>query len=319
MTDTVDVVVHQMTVASSRALLIELRSTDPERPLPAFRAGSHLDLHLGGLVRQYSLLGDPAERHRYLVCVLREDGGSGGSDYVHRTLRVGERLTVSAPRTTFALDSGAARSILVGGGIGITPLLAMAEDLHRRRAAFELHCYARSEAELPLRDHIEQRPYLARTRFHYSAGGDSLRDGTPAYLADPTDAAVYVCGPTGFIDTVRVHAAAAGWAEDAVLVERFQAGAPIDLAGGEFTVIARSTGQRMPVDDGETIAEVLERHGYEVFLSCEQGICGSCLTPVLAGIPDHRDEVQTVAEHAANTQINICCSRSLSAVLELDI
>ncbi len=252
--------------------------------------------------------------------MLREREGRGGSAAVHDALRVGDRVRISEPRNTFPLDSAAGHSVLLAGGIGLTPLVAMAERLHREGASFELHAYSASEETLPLREHLASRPWASRVQTHYSATGDSLRAGAPETIASPQPGAVlYVCGPPGFIDAAVAYAAAAGWPEEAVRTERFVLAEPVELSGAAFSVIAASTGQEMGVGEDETIAEVLERNGFQVFLSCEQGICGSCITDVLDGIPDHRDEVQSPAEHASNTLINICCSRSRTPTLTLDI
>ncbi len=318
----VDAVVHSMALAGDRVLLIELRA--PTGELPGWQAGSHIDLHLSDsrgtpLIRQYSLLGSDADASRYLVAVLRERAGRGGSAAVHDRLRVGDRLRISAPRNTFPL-AAAARSLLVAGGIGITPMLAMADRLERDGADYELHAYSASMATMPLLEHAAGRPYAGRLVTHLSSTGDSMRAGAPPYLGAPGPGdALYVCGPPAFIDAVVGSAAAAGWPEESVHVERFELAEPLELTGDAFAVVAASTGLRMPVAEDETIAEVLQRHGFEVFLSCEQGICGSCITGVLDGIPEHRDEVQSAAEHAANTQINICCSRSRTPTLVLDI
>lgn len=314
---TLPVVVHAQTLASERALLVELRPVDGE--LPPAAPGAHVDLHLptppGTVVRQYSLL-DVTDPSRYLICVQREPEGRGGSRHVHERLRVGDGLTISAPRSTFAVQDGAHHAVLLGGGIGLTPLLGMAGWLHAQGASFELHCYGRGR--LPLAEYVARQPYADRVCWHDSDAGDSLRQAAPAWSITE-DTVVYACGPAGFLDAVRKRAADAGLAADRVRVERFTAEEPADLAGDAFTVVAASTGERMAVADGETIAEVLERHGYDVVLSCEQGICGSCLTGVLDGVPDHRDEVQTAAEHAANSQINVCVSRARTPVLTLDV
>ncbi len=313
---TTEVVVHAQTRASDRALLLELRAAGGGQ-LPAAEPGGHVDLHLGRLIRQYSLV-DVGMTDRYLVCVQYEPEGSGGSRYVHQQVRVGDRLRVSAPRNTFGLDVGSHHAVLVAGGIGVTPLLAMAGALEARGASYELHLYARGEA--PLREYIESQPYRDRVSFHDTSSGSSLRSGgRPAWTLSPDDTIVYACGPSGFLEAVTGYASAAGIAAEAIRSERFTVEQPADLGGDAFTVVAASTGQRMVVGDGETIAEVLERNGYEVVLSCEQGICGSCLTGVCDGIPDHRDEVQSAAEHAASTQINICVSASRSAVITLNI
>jgi vanillate monooxygenase ferredoxin subunit len=314
---TTPVVVHAQTLASEWTLLIELRPVDGA--LPPAEPGAHIDVHLptprGALVRQYSLV-DVTDPSRFLICVQRESAGRGGSLYVHERLRVGERLTISAPRSTFALQENPQHAVLVGGGIGVTPLLAMAGWLHTHGMSFELHCYGRGQ--LPLAEYAATQPYAARMNQHRSDLGDSLRENAPEWSIS-SDTVVYACGPTGFLDAVRGHAAAAGLPADRVHVERFSLEQPVNLAGEAFTVVAASTGERMPVDDGDTIAGVLQRHGYDVVLSCEQGMCGSCLTSVIDGVPDHRDEVQTATEHAANTQINLCVSRSRTPVLTLDI
>ncbi len=309
---TIEVVVHSQSLAGGRAQLIELRPAGDSH-LPPAEPGAHVDLHLGSLIRQYSLV-DTATPDRYLICVQHETTGRGGSRYVHERLRVGDRLRVSAPRATFHLDDRPHHAILVAGGIGITPLLAMAGALHARGASYELHAYGHTADAVPLREYVAVQPYADRVLAHDA--GESLRLGPPEWAVRArTGTVVYVCGPAGFTEAATAYSAGA----DKVRTERFLLDEPASLEGDAFTVVARSTGQRMTVEEGETIAEVLERHGYEVFLSCEQGICGSCLTGVLAGVPDHRDEVQTPAEHAANAQINLCVSRSRTPVLELDL
>jgi vanillate monooxygenase ferredoxin subunit len=315
---TIDVVVQAQSLASDRALLLDLRAVDGA-PLPPAEAGSHIDLHLaapaGRLVRQYSLV-DVADPTRYLVCVQREPEGRGGSRHVHERLRVGDRLTVSAPRSTFALADGPQHAVLVAGGIGITPILAMAGVLEARGTSYELHCYSRGP--LPLAEYVATQPYAGRVHHHRSDLGRSLREAAPEWSI-AGDTRIYACGPGGFLDAVRHHAQQAWLPADRLHTERFALDEPVDVTGDSFTVVAASSGERMVVAEDETIADVLERHGYEVVLSCEQGICGSCLTGVVEGVPDHRDEVQTSAEHAANTQINLCVSRSRSAVLTLEI
>ncbi len=318
--DPLEVVVASRSPAGERTLLIELRAADPAIPLPSFDAGSHIDVHIDGFVRQYSLLGSDDDRARYLIGVLREHAGRGGSAAIHDRLAVGDRLTVSRPRNTFPLDLAARHSVLIAGGIGITPLAAMAERLHRDGASFELHVYSPSPATLPLREHLESRPWRDRVALHYSSRGDGFRGNAPTVIPRPAPGlAVYLCGPMGMIASATSFAGAVGWPRSDVHVERFERGQPLDAAGEAFTVVAASTGERLHVAEHETIAEVLIRHGYPTSLSCEQGICGSCIIPVLAGTPDHRDEVQTAAEHEADDRINVCCSRSRTPVLELAV
>jgi vanillate O-demethylase ferredoxin subunit len=317
---TIDVVVHAVSAVSDRAMLVDLRRPEG-RSLPAFEAGSHIDLHVDGLVRQYSILSSPLDAERYLVCIQRESEGRGGSVRLHNELHEGVRLRISEPRSMFPLAPSTTHSVLVGGGIGITPLLAMAETLTARNQPFELHCYARSQDAQPLREYIQARPFSGKTTFHASDEGDSARDRLPASLTDAAEGTtVYVCGPAGFIDHITAAALAAGWAPERVRAERFQRSTELTHTNdSDFVVHAASTGADYRVAAGQSIAQVLQANGIETSLSCEQGMCGSCLTDVLAGIPDHRDEVQTEVEKRTNVQLTICCSRSLTPRLELNI
>lgn len=314
------VTVSAIKPASDRAVLIELRTADSQTDLAPFTAGAHIDLHVDArLVRQYSLVGSEHDTERYLICVQREEAGRGGSRAVHDRMRVGDVLTVSAPRNTFNLGPGVRRALLLAGGVGITPLTTIADRLHRDGVPFELHAYASSAEALPLRALLEASAYRSSVVPHYSRSGDSFRTQSPQALSAPdAGGVVCVCGPRGFIDEVRDRAVAAGWPEGAVLAELFTAH-DADVTGSGFTVVAASTGQRMTVGDNESIAAVLERNGYETSRSCGQGYCGSCVTRVIQGVPDHRDDYQSEAEHAANTHINVCCSRSLTPELVLDL
>ncbi|NDZ82252.1 oxidoreductase [Streptomyces sp. SID10853] len=324
----IDAVVHAITPASASGgcRTFELRPPDGGT-FPPFDAGAHIDVHAGpSLIRQYSLLGSPQERDRYLICVRRDPGGRGGSRAMHEAVTVGQRLRISAPRNHFPL-ADAARHVLVAGGIGITPLLSMADVLVRRQAEFTFHYYASTRSEAPLLDRLRAPGLTGRAEVHYDDVDGGIRAGLPAALSTPDpEAAVHLCGPGGFMDHVIKEATAAGWRDDQLHIERFAPATPgaARLAaegstGAEFAVRIASTGLSYPVPGDRSIADVLAANGVEVELSCEQGMCGACLTPVLAGEPDHRDEVQTPAERAANDRITICCSRSRSPELVLDL
>lgn len=316
----IETVVEHREAVSDRAVLLHLRPTT-ETAL-ATTPGAHADLHLNnGVVRQYSLVNAGSDDGLLAICVQRDDAGRGGSLHVHDTLHVGEKVQISPPRNTFPLLPSAAPVLLLAAGVGITPLMSMAATLHRQGTPFELHVYGRRRAGLPLVDHLLAADYAASVFLHLSADGDSFRVSGPAMLTQPAAAgAIYACGPDSFVDLARERAVGAGWRSDQILSERFTPDAPSPLAGdAPFTVVAASTGERMRVEPTESIAEVLERRGYETYRSCGQGYCGSCITPVLSGVPDHRDDFQSDAEHASNAQINVCCSRSLSDVLELDV
>jgi vanillate O-demethylase ferredoxin subunit len=318
---TMPAVVHALTRAATDTLLIELRHPDADGRLPEAQPGDHVDVRFGKYVRQYSLCG-PATDGRYLVCVKRERGGRGGSTALHEELRVADAVQVSAPRSKFPLVRGE-RTLLLGAGIGITPLLAMAEALWDDGAAFDLWFYAPDRERAPLIEYIATRPYAERVHLRLSCLGQSARDALPESLdrAEP-DTQIYVCGPTGFMEHVRSRVRAAGWADEQLHQETFSldAEAAADLVtGDEFTVRVASSGEAFQVPSGVSIADVLQSNGVDVELSCEQGICGACLIPVLAGTPDHRDEVLSEAERAANDQMTICCSRARTAELTLDL
>lgn len=318
-----EVLVHAVSPVSDRAVLLELRPVSGTHALSPYAAGAHVDLHLGQrLVRQYSLISMGAHEESYFVCVQREDAGRGGSLAVHQRVRVGDTLRVSAPRNTFALRNDREPALLLAGGVGITPLVSMAEQLHSTGTRFELHAYARNAQILPLHAHLGARPYRENVEQHFSDSGDSFRTSSPDTLTSPGSMrAIYVCGPQSFIDLAKNRAAEAGWDPTDIMSEQFTAstGSGDTTARAPFTVIAASTGQAMEVGPDDSIADVLERNGYQTYRSCGEGYCGSCLTRVVAGIPEHRDVIQSDAEHAANTQINVCCSRSRTPILELEV
>lgn len=294
----------------------ELVSVDGA-PLPAFSAGAHIDVHIApGLVRQYSLCNSPSERHRYVIGVLRDPASRGGSQAMHEQIRAGAALTISAPRNHFPLVD-APRSVLLAGGIGITPLLSMAETLSAQGAQFELHYCTRSPERTAFRDRILSAPYAPQVRFHH----DSVKPlDLPALLAGlPRDTHIYFCGPAGFINHVQATAALVNWPESQLHLEYFGA-APVESDGDlPFEVKLKSSGKCYTIPPGRTVLRVLSDAGVFVPASCEQGVCGTCLTRVLDGVPDHRDLYLTESEQAANDLFAPCCSRSRSATLLLDL
>ena len=318
---TVPAVVHALIRAAADTLLIELRHPEPGGRLPEAQAGDHIDLRFDGYLRQYSLC-SPATDGRYLICVKRERAGRGGSAALHERLRVAATVQVSGPRSKFPLVPGE-RALLLAAGIGITPLLAMAETLWQRSAAFDLWFYAPDRERAPLVEYVATRPYAERVHLRLSSLGQSARTGLPAELDHATAGThVYICGPSGFMEHVRARTQKAGWPDEQVHQETFTLDAEASAAlseGEEFTVRVASSGRVYPVPSGSSIADVLQAGGVELDLSCEQGICGACLTSVLAGVPDHRDEVLSDTEKAANDRMTICCSRAHTAELILDL
>lgn len=293
---------------------------DPEgKMLPAFTAGAHIDIHLGdGLIRQYSLCNDPEERHRYSLGVLRDPRSRGGSVAMH-ALREGDELEVGAPKNHFPLAEEAAHSLLIAGGIGITPLLCMAERLGRLSASFELHYCTRSPERSAFRDRLSQPDLAARTWLYYdSEGGRPDFDGL--FALPSAGAHLYVCGPGGFIDLVLDRARAAGWAESRLHREYFAAPAPAKQGEERpFQVKLASSGLLVDVAKGQSVVQALAAAGVDVLTSCEEGVCGTCLTRIIEGEPDHRDVYLTTEEKAANDQFLPCCSRALSPLLVLDL
>jgi len=285
--------------------------------LPAFTAGAHVDVHLpGGLVRQYSLSNDPAETHRYVLGVLLAAASRGGSRAVHEQLAPGQTLWIGAPRNHFPLVPSARRSLLVAGGIGITPLLAMARQLAGTGADFALHYATRGVGRTAFRAEIEASAWAGAAHFHV---GPDRMDVRGLLAAQDTDTHVYVCGPKRLIDAVTESAQALGWAGDRVHREFF-AGHEAPPAGQDrpFELELRS-GRVIPVAVGQSAAQALIEAGVPLLTSCEQGVCGTCLTRVLAGEPEHRDLYLTPEEQAANDQFTPCCSRARGDRLVLDL
>ena len=289
--------------------------------LPAFTAGSHIDVHLpGGLVRQYSLRNDPAERHRYCIGVLREVNGRGGSAHMHDRLDVGAAVEASSPRNAFALDEDAPFSLLLAGGIGITPILSMAYRLSALGRDFMFHYGARSASRMAFRDEIETSAFAAHAHFHLDDGPPEQRLDLAQLLSRrPARAHLYACGPAGFLDAV-ITAAKTAWPSETVHREYFANAAKTGASGDRtFRVKLAGDGRSFEVTPGRSIVEVLAENGIEIPASCEQGICGTCVTRVVAGIPDHRDLVLTDRQRAAGDRMTPCCSRALTDELVLEL
>jgi len=319
-TSSLTVRVARKTVEAEDICSFELVSVDG-KPLPAFAAGSHIDVQLpGGITRQYSLCNDPVESHRYLIGVLRDAASRGGSRAMHEHVDVGDTLVISAPKNHFALAHEARRSVLLAGGIGITPILCMAERLAISGADFEMHYCTRSRARTAFHDRIRAAPFSARVAFHFDDGAFEKKLDLATLLAKPAAGThLYVCGPKGFMDSVLGTARANGWPEAQLHWEFFTADVAPQPGDAAFDVKLTSSGRIVRVAPDQTVVHALSAAGIEVQTSCEQGICGTCLTRVLEGQPDHRDMYLTPEEHAANDQFTPCCSRAKTALLVLDL
>ena len=283
--------------------------------MPAWTPGAHVDLVLGnGVERQYSLCGDPADLSSWRVAVLREPESRGGSSYLHDTVAAGHAVRLRGPRNEFALEE-ATRHLFIAGGIGITPLLTMIAELEGRGADWRLVYGGRRRASMAFRGELER--YGDRVTL-WPEDERGLID-LAGLLGEPVEGtAVYCCGPGVLIDAV--EAQCAEWPTGALHVERFRPkeGA-LDGPTTSFEVVLDASGRTMTVGPDESIADVLERAGVDIFTSCREGTCGTCETAVLGGEPDHRDSLLTEDERAANDVMMICCSRSKGPRLVLDL
>ena len=317
---TLSVRVARKSIEAEGICSLELVSADGA-PLPAFSAGSHVDVQLpGGLTRQYSLCNDPTETHRYLIAVLRDPASRGGSQAMHDAVKEGDALTISTPKNHFALAHEAGSHLLLAGGIGITPLLCMAERLSNVGAAFEMHYCTRSRPRTAFVERIARSAFASRVQFHHDDGAPEQRLDIAALLAERAAGRhLYVCGPKGFMDAVLGAARAQGWPESQLHYEFFAAEVAPVAGDAPFEVQLASSGRIVVVPADRSIVQALAEAGVTVATSCEQGVCGTCLTRVIEGELEHRDLYLTPEEQAAGHQFLPCCSRSRSARLVLDL
>jgi tetrachlorobenzoquinone reductase len=283
--------------------------------LPAAEPGAHIDLHLpGGMIRQYSLTRCAPAPTSYTLGIKRDAAGRGGSRLIFDTLKVGQLLTISAPRNNFPLIEDAAHVVLLAGGIGITPISAMAQRLTALGRSFDLHYSSRSRADMAFACELAALPNV-RLHCDDEQGGRFL--DLPAIIAAaPPAAHFYCCGPAPML--AAFETAVAHLPRSQVHVEYFTAREERNLDGGYTVQLARSNRQ-FAVPPGRSILHVLRDAGIDVPYSCEQGICGSCETRVLAGEPDHRDAILSDEERAVGKTMMICCSGARSARLVLDL
>jgi vanillate O-demethylase ferredoxin subunit len=291
---------------------------DPRgRDLPRFASGAHIELLAGGFLRRYSLWNDPAERRRYCIAVLREAASRGGSQHLHENVRVGDIVKVSAPRNNFPLDPAGERHLLVAGGIGIAPIMSMLTELRGRRGDFAVHYCTRSSEQTAFRRELAPLAAEGRLRFYHDGGDPARGLDIAAILHEPRPGThLYYCGPAPLM--AAATEAARSWPAGTVHCEYFSGvPEPVTAQDQPFRVQLARTGGEYEVGAGETIAEALRRHGVAVRTSCELGYCGTCLTPYIAGEPDHRDQV--LEENGRRRYVLICCSRANSPVLLLDL
>ena len=295
---------------------------DPSgQQLPPFTPGSHIDVHLdSNVIRQYSLCNAPDDRHRYVIAVKRETESRGGSAAMHDRIKEGDVLTISEPRNHFPLDPNAKHQKLLAGGIGVTPLLSMARHLVASGASFDLQYFTRSVHHTAFHDVLSAPEFKGKVHFHYAVEPENVRPYLRRLLWHrPADAHLYLCGPRPFMNLIE-EVAASTWPPETVHLEYFNAD-PRASSGPQdaFEVRLALSGGTYTVPEGKSIVQVLAEQGIHVEVSCEQGVCGTCLTGVLEGVPDHRDMFLTDDEKEAGDKMTVCVSRAQSPVLVLDL
>lgn len=311
-------------VSGVRQLAPGIRSFELRAPegdvLPAVSAGAHLDLPLRlpdgrTETRRYSIASSPKQRDRYEVAVLLEPGGSGGSAAVHDSYRVGLRLNVSRPGNDFALHDDARAAVLVAGGIGITPLKAMAHELAARGTPFTLHYAARTARHFAFLEELHAQ-FGTRLHLHDSAAGERM-DLPALVAAAAADAVFYVCGPARLIDAMHLATTAAGVPRERVRHERFSAAA--GASDRALVVELARSGRTVQVAAEQSILDAVRAAGIDAPAACRTGTCGTCAVRVLDGEPEHRDSALNGEERNAGSRMCICVSRAHGERLRLDL
>ena len=288
--------------------------------LPPFTAGCHVDFYLqNGMIRSYSLVNDQSERNRYVVAINKDAESRGGSSFIHETMRAGDILTISHPRNNFALQENATHSVLIAGGIGITPLLSMVRRLEALGRSWELFYAARTRPATAFLDELNALRANARANIHVNF--DQEPSGRmldlPAIVKDAAkNAHLYCSGPVSMLEAF--EAATADRPADHVHVEYFKAKEKPAVAGGFEVKLARSN-RTITVQAGKSILNALLDAGIAASYACTEGVCGTCETRVIEGTPDHRDLFLSKEEQAANKTMMICCSGSKAPTLVLDL
>jgi vanillate O-demethylase ferredoxin subunit len=288
--------------------------------LVPFTAGSHVDLHLSnGMIRSYSLVNDQSERKRYVIAVNKDAASRGGSAMIHETLRAGDVVTISHPRNNFVLQENASHSVLIGGGIGITPLLSMIRRLEALGRSWELFYAARTSLAAAFLDELNSlRPQPCSNlhlNFDHEPAG-RMFDLSEIVGKARRDAHLYCCGPAPMLEAF--EAETRDRPADNVHVEYFKAKQKPAVEGGFEVRLARSS-RTIRVEAGTTILNALLDAGIAANYACTEGVCGTCETRVIEGMPDHRDLFLSREEQATNKTMMICCSGSKTSTLVLDI
>lgn len=313
--------VKSITYEAEGILSFELRPEAPRRELPAFTAGSHVDLHLtNGLIRSYSLFNPQGQSDCYRVAVNLDANSRGGSRFMHHSVHAGDILTIGAPRNNFSLYEEAENNVLIAGGIGITPLFSMVRRLEELGRKWTLYYSARSRKNTAFIDEMEAMSAGSQhgsVVFHFDQESSGSFLNFPDIVASsPCGTHFYCCGPLPMLEAF--ESATATLPDDCVHVEYFAAKESADTSGG-FTVELARSGASYYVPAGKTVLDVLIEEGHQPLYSCQEGICGTCEVPVLEGEPDHRDLVLSAKQQKENRSMMICCSGCKGERLVLDL
>jgi ferredoxin-NADP reductase len=310
--------VDSVTAVAERIVKLRLRAPDG-RPLPRWAPGSHIDIQCGdtGLSRQYSLCGDPAEREVFEVAVLNEPAGRGGSAWLHQHVKAGDSLKIRGPRNHFRLDESCGTVLFVAGGIGITPISAMARRAKALGLDYALHYSGRTRASMAM---LAELAHLHGPRLSVYVSAEGTRNHIEQLLAArDRRTQIYACGPASLLKAL--EAACVGWPDDALHIERFESvlGKLDPALEHAFEVELKDSGVSVRVPPDQTLLQALRGANIDVQSDCEEGLCGSCEVRVLDGAVDHRDVVLTRAEKEANSRMMACCSRARGSKIVLEL
>jgi ferredoxin-NADP reductase len=315
-----DVVVHSVEAVSDGIKILKLLP-DGDSHIKV-EAGSHVILHLpNGISRKYSLCNGPSETGYYVIAVKKDVNSRGGSKFIHENIKAGDILVLEGPFNDFRLVEHSKNSIFLSGGIGATPLISMAKKLILRNSPFVLEYFVRSQSEIltPLLTAFKGKNYEEYLRFNIGMSPIDVEKKLRSTLVYTPETHVYICGPTPFMD-LAINIANEVYSKEFIHFEFFSGKNLVySVDNKEFVVRCARSAIDVVVAADDTIANALIRNGVHVDMMCEQGACGTCVTSVLDGIPDHKDVYLNDNERANNNIMTICCSRSKTPILVLDI
>jgi len=314
----IQVEITKADMSADGVAVYEFRSVDGQ-DLPEWKAGAHLDIVVAPeFLRQYSMSGDPADRTKYQIAVLREDEGRGGSKLMHRIFSKGRKIFISRPINHFPLVPLATKTILMGGGIGITPMIAMAHELHAQDREFELHYSGRSRATMGLLNETADFPWADKLHLHITDEGTRADFG--AILPNYQDGwHVYTCGAEHYMRSVMEAAEHAGFPEEACHLEYFSVPEQPEYENFDFTLKLKKSGKELVVPADKTATDVLLENGISIDVKCSDGICGVCKCGLVSGEVEHRDFVLSKAQRESG--IILCQSRAAKkdGSIEIDL